>query len=126
MNMRTVFQIAAAAALVAAASSFASAEELIAPDGSCWKRFAPREQNAPAGDVRRHGDGYVVTSASGGKRHVYGGWRCRIDGLQPGTHYRLRARFVPRGFADAHALREAARRRRFAPTAAATGERTPG
>lgn len=106
MIMRTLLQLTAAATIVAAASSFASAGELVPSDGSCWKPFAPRAQNAPSGDVRRHDGGYTLTSASGGKRHAYGGWRCRIEGIEPGGHYRLRARFLPRGFAESAALRE--------------------
>ena len=107
MKMRTLLQLTAAATLVAAASSLASAEELIPADGSCWKLFAPRSQNAPTGEVRASDRGYILTAASGGKPHVYGGWRCRIDGIEPGAHYRLRARFVPRGFGAAASLREA-------------------
>jgi predicted amidohydrolase len=106
MGMRRLLQLTAAATLVAAASSVASAEELVPADGTCWKPFAPRAQNAPRGDVRRHEGGYTLTSVSAGKRHVYGGWRCRIEGIEPGGHYRVRARFRPRGFAESAALRE--------------------
>jgi predicted amidohydrolase len=97
--MSRFIQLAAFATFVAAAAG-ASAEELIPADGSCWKPFAPRTQNAPVGELRKGDDGYVLTSASGGKRHVYGGWRCRIEGIEPGGYYRLRARFMPRDFED--------------------------
>lgn len=95
--MRRFIQGAAVATFVAAAAA-ASAEELVPADGSCWKPFAPRSQNAPVGELRNGDEGYTLTSASGGKQHVYGGWRCRIEGIEPGDYYRLRARFTPRGF----------------------------
>ena len=103
--MRRFIQLAAAAMVVAAAAT-ASAEELVPADGSCWKPFAPRSQNAPAGELRNGDGGYSLTSASGGKQHVYGGWRCRIESLEPGGHYRLRARFTPRGFGGTVGWRE--------------------
>ena len=87
-------------------AAVASSEELIPVDGSCWKPFAPRSQNAPAGEVRTQTTGYVLTSDSGGRRNVYGGWRCRIEGIEPGRHYRLRARVLPKGFEDKAGLRE--------------------
>jgi predicted amidohydrolase len=80
--------------------------ELIPADGSCWQRFAPREVNAPAGELRKTDNRYTLTSASSGKTHVYGGWRCRIEAIEPGRHYRLRAQFTAQGFADAARLRE--------------------
>ena len=95
--MRRFTQLAAAVTFVAAAAG-ASAEELVPADGSCWKPFAPRSQNAPVGELRKRGDGYILTSASSNKPHVYGGWRCRIEGIEPGGYYRLRARFTPRDF----------------------------
>jgi predicted amidohydrolase len=95
--MHRFIQRAAAVVFVTAAAT-ASAEELVPADGSCWKPFAPRAQNAPAGELRKAEDGYILTSASGGRRHVYGGWRCRIEGIEPGGYYRLRARFTPRDF----------------------------
>jgi predicted amidohydrolase len=96
--MRRFFQLCAAAALAAAAAPVAAAEELVPADGSCWQRFAPRPQNAPVGRRRAGANGYILASASGGRQNVYGGWRCRIEGIEPGRHYRLRARFTPRGF----------------------------
>ena len=80
--------------------------ELIAPDGSCWTRFAPRAANAPAGEALKKEDGYTLTLASQGKSHVYGGWSCRVEGIEPGGHYRLRADIVPTGFANREGLRE--------------------
>jgi predicted amidohydrolase len=104
--MRRLLLVSAATMLVVAAAAVASSEELIPADGSCWKPFAPRPENAPAGEVRSQRDGYSLTSDAGGKPNVYGGWRCRIEGLEPGRHYRLRARVLPRGFTDIAGLRE--------------------
>ena len=104
--MHASLQIAAAVALVAAVCPVVSAEELVRQDGSCWTEFAPRAQNAPSNAREAGKDGYVLTSDSQGKPYVYGGWRCRIDGIAPGAHYRLRARFRPRGFPDVSAWRE--------------------
>jgi predicted amidohydrolase len=96
----------AAATFMLAAAAVASGEELIPADGSCWKPFAPRSQNAPAGEVRKQPSGYSLTSSASGKRNVYGGWRCRVEGIEAGRYYRLRARVKPRGFADRDELRE--------------------
>jgi len=97
--------VAIAAALVAPAS--VSAEDLIAADGSCWKPFAPREGNGPAGEMRTQKDGgYTLTLSSGGKRHPYGGWRCRVEGIEGGRYYRLRAVAKPGGFASRAQLQE--------------------
>jgi predicted amidohydrolase len=104
--MRRFLHVSAAATLILAAAAVASSDELIPADGSCWKPFAPRAQNAPAGEVRTQPNGYVLTSDAGGKRNVYGGWRCRIEGIEPGRHYRLRARALPRGFEDKTGVRE--------------------
>ena len=104
--MRRFLHVLVAATLMLAAAAVASSEELIPADGSCWKPFAPRSQNAPAGEVRTQPGGYVLTSDASGKRNVYGGWRCRIEGIEPGRHYRLRARALPRGFEDTAGLRE--------------------
>lgn len=104
--MRRFLQISAAVALMSAAAATASSEELIPVDGSCWQRFAPRAQNAPAGGLQKLATGYVLTLDSSGKQNVYGGWRCRIDGIEPGRHYRLRARVLPRGFGGSGGLRE--------------------
>lgn len=94
------------AATLLATPRAASGQELIPTDGSCWKRFAPRAQNAPAGELRNQDGRYALTLASGGKEHGYGGWRCRIDGIEPGRYYRLRAQALPRGFADLAGVRE--------------------
>ena len=104
--MRRFLHVSVAGTLMLAAAAVASSEELIPADGSCWKPFAPRSQNAPAGEVRTQPGGYVLTSDASGKRNVYGGWRCRIEGIEPGRHYRLRARALPRGFEDKAGLRE--------------------
>jgi predicted amidohydrolase len=103
-NLHATLLVAAAALLVTPRA--ASSEELIPSDGSCWTRFAPRTQNAPDGDLRKQDGRYALTLASGGKDHAYGGWRCRIDGIEPGRYYRLRAQALPRGFADLAGLRE--------------------
>ena len=97
--MRRLVVLCAAAAFVAAFAPSAAGEELVPADGSCWQRFAPRSQNAPAGELRPTANGYILASESGGKPNVYGGWRCAIEGIEAGRHYRLRARFRPRGFA---------------------------
>jgi predicted amidohydrolase len=104
--MRRFLHVPLAAALTLAAATVASGDELIPADGSCWKPFAPRSQNAPGGEVRTQPGGYVLTSASGGKQNVYGGWRCRVEGIEPGRHYRLRARALPQGFAGKVEVRE--------------------
>jgi predicted amidohydrolase len=108
----SLMRINVSAALLVAAAAFAvtpgpaSAEELIPNDGSCWKRFAPRAQTAPAGELRTQNGRYALTLVSGGKEHAYGGWRCRIDGIEPGRYYRLRAQALPQGFTDLAGLRE--------------------
>jgi predicted amidohydrolase len=94
------------AALATPHGASASNDELIPVDGSCWKPFAPRTSNAPAGELRKQDHGYTLTLASGGKQYGYGGWRCRVENIQPEQHYRLRAQVVPRGFNGAAALRE--------------------
>jgi predicted amidohydrolase len=94
-----------AAALVAPQRA-ASSEELIPADGSCWKPFAPRTDNGPAGELRKQDGGYILTLSSGGKRHPYGGWRCRVEGIEGGRYYRLRAQARPRGFAGRAELQE--------------------
>jgi predicted amidohydrolase len=99
-------RILVAATLMLAGAAVASGEELIPADGSCWKPFAPRSQNAPAGEVRKQPGGYSLTSSASGKGNVYGGWRCRIEGIEAGRYYRLRARVKPRGFADHAQLHE--------------------
>jgi hypothetical protein len=107
--MQRFFQASGAMLLAATVLSIATraAEvELIPADGSCWKRFAPRSQNAPAGEMRQTDGGYALTLASGGRSYAYGGWTCRIEGIHPGRHYRLQIRAVPQGFADGAALRE--------------------
>lgn len=83
-----------------------TAEELIPSDGSCWQRFAPRAQNAPVGELRKEGNGYALTLGSGGKPNVYGGWRCRVEGIEGGRFYRMRVQVRPKGFAHTASLRE--------------------
>jgi predicted amidohydrolase len=100
------FLFAAIATLLAPQLLLASDAELIPSDGSCWKPFSPRAANAPAGELRKQPGGYTLTLASGGKRYAYGGWRCRLENIQPEQHYRVRAQFAPSGFANVHALRE--------------------
>ena len=81
-------------------------DELIPADGSCWKPFAPRQENAPSGEVVKASSGYGLTLSSGGKKYVYGGWRCRIEGIAADRHYRLRAEFTPKGLTGPAAIRE--------------------
>ena len=83
---------------IAGVPATASGEELIPTDGSCWKRFAPREATAPAGELLKKDGRYTLISMSGGKSYVYGGWTCRIQGIEPGGYYRLRAQAIPSGF----------------------------
>lgn len=83
-----------------------TAEELIPSDGSCWQRFAPRAQNAPVGELRKEGNGYALTLGSGGKPNVYGGWRCRVEGIEGGRFYRMCVQVRPKGFAHTASLRE--------------------
>lgn len=78
----------------------AEAEELIPVDYSAWKPFAPRAQNAPASEAVAYQNGYELRLAGDGKPYVYGGWRCRVEGIEPGAHYRFRARALPRGIAS--------------------------
>ncbi len=86
-------------ALLAAAPL--AGQELAPGDAAAWKAFAPREQNAPAAQAAaRAGGGYSLKLAAGGKAHAYGGWRTRIEGIDPGAFYRFRARAVARDVAD--------------------------
>ena len=95
------------AAVSFAAPAAASPEpDLIPSDGSCWQQFAPRESNAPTGKLLKQDGQYRLTLSSGGKDHVYGGWRCRIDGVESERHYRVRARFTPKGLKTPAAVRE--------------------
>ncbi len=98
--------LAVGTALLSAHDAAASDTELIPADGSCWRQFAPRASNAAAGELRKQETGYTLTLASGGKRYGYGGWRCRLEQVEAEQHYRVRARFVPKGLQDADALRE--------------------
>jgi predicted amidohydrolase len=79
---------------------------LIAADGSCWKRFAPRPVNSPSGELTKQPSGYTLTSRSGDKAYVYGGWSCRVEGVDPERHYRVRAQFTATGLGDRAARRE--------------------
>jgi predicted amidohydrolase len=98
--------VTALGVLAAPPLALASDNELIPADGSCWKTFAPREMNAPAGELRKHDSSYALTLASSGKRYAYGGWRCRIESLEPQRYYRVRAQFTPSGFAGPAEMRE--------------------
>ena len=101
------FPFALVAAVFFIVSLPASAENLIGADGSCWKQFAPRAENAPQASLKVDAtDGSLLNLSSDGRPNVYGGWRCRIDGIEPGRHYRLRALARPRGFLDEAAVRE--------------------
>lgn len=93
----------ALAFLLAAGTS--AAQELIPADASGWKPFAPRTQTAPRTEAvpSPAPNGYQLKLASGGKRYVYGGWTCHLEGIEAGAWYRFRARALPR---DIAALRE--------------------
>lgn len=66
-----------------------------------WKAFAARAANAPASEVlRANGPDYALRLGAGGKRFVYGGWRCRVEGIEPGGWYRFHARALPRRIAS--------------------------
>lgn len=105
LHLMRILILTVLAAVVPQAAS-ASNDDLIPVDGSCWKQFSPRASNAPAGEIRKQNNGYTLLLASGGRRYGYGGWRCRIESVQPEQHYRIRAQFVPTGFTDSAALRE--------------------
>jgi predicted amidohydrolase len=69
-------------------------ELLCAAEG--WKAFAPRAADVPSSRVLPgKGAAYALKLASGGKRFVYGGWRCRVEGIEPGGWYRFQARARP-------------------------------
>ncbi|MBP7569032.1 MAG: carbon-nitrogen hydrolase family protein [Acidobacteria bacterium] len=68
---------------------------------SCWESFAPRAANAPEASRTTEGGDAVLSLASGGKRFVYGGWRCRVEGIEGGGHYRLHAQALPAGIGSA-------------------------
>jgi len=90
--MRTATLVLAAAAAFSAAPSSA-ADNLVSP--SCWESFAPRPVNAPAASKATEGGDSVLTLVSAGKPYVYGGWRCRVDGIRGGGYYALRALALP-------------------------------
>ncbi len=83
--------LAAAAVGFWASPSFAA--NLIAP--SCWEAFAPRPVNAPAATKSSEAGDAVLTLASQGKRFVYGGWRCAVDGIDGGGYYQFTAQGLP-------------------------------
>ena len=95
-----------AAAALAIPSGAAASDELIRADGSCWTRFAPRVENGAAGEMRKSENGYTLTLSSRGKPHSYGGWRCRVDGLEGERYYRLRARVKTQGFSSRAQMHE--------------------
>lgn len=94
-RMRSVTWLVAAVALLAVPAASAAPDNLVSP--SCWETFAPRPVNAPASEKSLRGDDAALTLVSGGKRFVYGGWRCRVDGIVGGGHYQARALAVPAG-----------------------------
>lgn len=75
------------------ASTAVHAQELIPADSAAWSSFAPRAQNAPVAERV----GPALKLASGDKPFVYGGWRCRVEGLEAGAFYRFRARAITKG-----------------------------
>jgi predicted amidohydrolase len=79
------------------------ATELIPSDPAAWTPFAPRQQNAPASEVLKRGNGYALRLASNGTPFVYGGWRYRAEGIAGESWYRFRARAIPR---NVQSLRE--------------------
>lgn len=87
-------------ALFLLAASAAAAQELIPPSYSAWKAFAPHAENAPQSEAIGYQSSYALTLAGGGKPYVYGGWRCRIEGIEPGVRYRFRARARAQGIAS--------------------------
>jgi len=97
-----VFILALILMTASAAAPAAPADdvELIPPSYAAWKAFAPRAQNAPVSEAIGYQSGYALNLASEGKPHVYGGWRCRIEGIEPGAHYRFRARARTHGIAS--------------------------
>ncbi len=68
--------------------------------GECWEAFAPRPVNAPASSRTAEGGDTVLALASEGRRFVYGGWRCRVEGIDGGAHYRFQAEALPTGVAS--------------------------
>ena len=86
-----ILLVAAALGLCAAPPS--SAGNLVSP--SCWEPFAPRPVNAPAASKSAEGGDTALTLASQGKRFVYGGWRCRVDAIDAGGFYELKAHALP-------------------------------
>jgi predicted amidohydrolase len=106
MSMHLSRLVVAAGLLLTPVVAAASNNELIPTDGSCWKPFAPRTTNAPAGELRKHNTTYTLTLASDGKRYAYGGWRCRIEQVESERYYRVRAEVAPAGFSDSAAIGE--------------------
>ncbi|HSK11505.1 MAG TPA: hypothetical protein VK911_18110, partial [Vicinamibacterales bacterium] len=93
--MRPHALLAAAVAILGAAPAApaSASRNLVSP--SCWEAFAPRPANAPASARSMRAGDTVLTLASEGRRFVYGGWRCRVDGIDGGSHYQLRALALP-------------------------------
>ncbi|RPJ85483.1 MAG: hypothetical protein EHM13_00905, partial [Acidobacteria bacterium] len=83
--------LAAASTLFAAPSS--AGDNLVSP--SCWEAFAPRPANSPMSEKSVQADDTRLTLASRGQRFVYGGWRCRVEGIDGGRYYQLRAQALP-------------------------------
>ena len=78
-----------------------TAQNLVSP--GCWQPFAPRPVNAPASAKTIEGGDARLALSSGGKPFVYGGWRCRVEGLDGGAWYHVRALALP---VDVVSLRE--------------------
>jgi predicted amidohydrolase len=89
--MRTWTLLFAAIGLLAARSS--AAGDLLSPE--CWQPFAPRPVAAPASSRSLEGGELRLTLASENRPFVYGGWRCRAEGIEGGSYYRLRALALP-------------------------------
>jgi predicted amidohydrolase len=81
--------------LIAFSRTSAHAQELMPPSASAWSGLAPRAETAPARDISQSASGYALNIYGNGVRNVYGGWTTRIQGLQGGNFYRLKARAVP-------------------------------
>lgn len=70
-------------------------DNLVSPP--CWEPFAPRAVNAPRSSKSVRAGDALLRLASGGQPFVYGGWRCRVEGITGGGYYRLEAEALPAG-----------------------------
>ena len=87
------FFLAAVLGLVTTGAS--AADNLVSP--SCWQPFAPRPANAPRSSKSLRAGDAELTLASAGQSFVYGGWRCRVEGIAGGSYYQLQAEALPAG-----------------------------